>query len=95
MACLVLPAFEPNALLESNACLCIRVSFYLRLSRASQLRSTSHQGERLVLLLLFVWLCFFCWVCFGCVLVACVVLWFGLLGRFTEPAFHPLLLAIR
>ena len=57
------------------------------------LRLTRVQG--LVLLLSVCLVVVFCWVCFGCVLVACVVLWFVLLGRFTEPAFHPQLLAIR
>ena len=71
--------------------------FYLRLlqSRAGHLRSTSHQGERLVLLLLFVWLWFF--VGFVLVVFWLLVLFCGLvcLVFFTEPAFHPQLLAIR
>ena len=46
--------------------------------------SESHQSERLILVLWFVLLWFF--VCgglfFGVVFGLCVVLWFGLLGRF-------------
>ena len=83
-ACLVLSAFEPNALPETQ-CMPVHASRFLfkiaPVQGERQLRSTSHQGERLVLLLLFVWLWFF--VGFFGVLVVGVVLWFGLPGRFS------------
>ena len=88
-ALLVLRAFKPNALLESSSYL-IRVGFYLRLLRQGEptaLCVSPRKG----------WFCCFCLVGCGFFVVWLLVflLWFGFLGRFTEPAFHPLLVAIR
>ena len=88
-ACLVLSAFEPNALPQRrNACLCIRVRFF------ALVRGEPYCALRLTVVM--GWFC--CFRLFGCgflvglfggVFVVGVALWFGLPGRLPEPAHHP------
>ena len=88
-ACLVLSAFEPNALPQRhNACLCIRVKFF------ALVRGEPYCALRLTVVM--GWFC--CFRLFGCgflvgllggVFVVVFALWFGLPGRLPEPAHHP------
>ena len=88
-ACLVLSAFEPNALPQRhNACLCIRVRFFalVRSEPYCALRLTVVMGR------------FCCFRLFGCgflvgflggVFVVVFALWFGWPGCLPEPSHHP------